>query len=288
MCVVNFGRFQCSGSAEPPHWNLPKFESPPYTSYMHTSLVLELQRLLENEIAAEDTPLPYLAKWHPGGSYHVYNRAVPLNRVFIDEEDLARFREKLRRLEPYASIYALGTAANHFHLHIRLFSLQQIVQNLLGLDKRSKLEENFLAGSVGFQKLVGAAFGRCFLAYAKSFNLRYDREGDLFNSTVRRRRVRNDLISRRLICYIHCQEIKHGLGNFVGGLGLKTTFQEFVDGNDNFVDIAAVFERFGSRKEFIERHKHYAHNRRAALARFNEHRFFGFTKQIGKPVWSLY
>ena len=38
----------------------------------------------------------YFAPWVPGASYHVYNRAVPLNRLFCTAYNITKFRAVLR------------------------------------------------------------------------------------------------------------------------------------------------------------------------------------------------
>lgn len=233
------------------------------------------------------------AKWIPGASYHVYNRAVALNRLFVVEGDHRLFRKKLKRLKPYVEIYALACVGTHFHMHVRVRSDAEIRERLGRLRKLLKVQRGYLEGSVNFQRLIGDAFGRSFQAYARAFNLKYDREGDLFNQTVRRLRVRDDLLSRKLCAYIHCQDIKHGLGERVSGLGLKTSFEELWRGKSSFIDVEAVLARFGGKAAFIEYHQAYSQQRRAALKRFNEDRFFQYDQTHGgrrsknHPIWLL-
>ena len=51
----------------------------------------------------------YYPPWHPGAAYHIYNRAVSLNRLFAVERDVAKFRRCLKeRMTPFLEIYALA------------------------------------------------------------------------------------------------------------------------------------------------------------------------------------
>jgi len=232
------------------------------------------------------------AKWIPGASYHVYNRAVALNKLFVVKRDFEIFRRKLERLKPYAEIYALACVGTHFHMHVRIRTDAEIRLRLLTLPKLLNVQRSYLEGKATYQRLVGDAFGRSFQAYARAFNLKYQREGDLFNQTVRRLRVRDDLLSRRLCAYIHCQDIKHGLGERVSGLGLKTSFEEIWRGNSSFIDVEAVLTRFGGLAAFVDYHRSYSQKRRAALKRFREERFFQYDlknrNHSGEvPVWLL-
>ena len=232
----------------------------------------------------------YYAPWYPGGSYHVYNRAVSLNRLFVVEKDVLRFRDSLRdKLRPFFEIYALACVGSHFHLHGRVRSLAKIERYLRGLPASQllSLQRRYLAGEVGFQRLVGDAFARAFHGYARAFNRRHGRSGGLFNQTVRRLCVRDDLISRRLIAYLHCNEVKHGVGRRVMGLGYRTTFEEIARGQTFFCEATAVLERFGGRAAFVAYHRAYKARRLAALRRFDEQRFFGYERRAPACAWAL-
>ena len=239
---------------------------------------------------------PYLALWVPGGSYHVYSRAVNGNLLFVDARDVRKFREKLRRLLPFCELFALACVGNHFHLHLRVRREDEIRARLLARQHRAVLgrrQRRWLAGDLSFQELLGDAFARTLHAYTKAFNLRHGREGDLFNHTVRRRRVRGDLLSRRLVCYIHAQWVKHARGNGkVYGQGASSSFAELIgEGRPSHLfAAAAVLARFGGRAAFIEQHRAYVARRRGALRRFGEARFFGCETpraRAGRPVWLM-
>ncbi len=234
----------------------------------------------------EDT---YRARWAPGASYHVYNRAIPLHLLFVDDAARAKFLAKLKRLHPVCIIYAYALMGTHFHLHLRIRAEEDIRQRLLRLYRPLKLQQAWLEGRINFQKLVGDAFARSFHAYVKHYNTKNNRTGVLFDGTVRRLRVRDDLTSRSLCAYLHSQFIKHQLGTKVGGHGIATSFSAFEAGKSNFVDVEAVLERFGGEQAFMSYHRTYAAKRRAALERFNEKRFFGYTPPNQQlPPWALY
>ena len=219
----------------------------------------------------------YRAPWLPGASYHVYNRAVPLNRMFVHERDWEVFLAKLHRLLPVFELYAYALVGSHFHLHVRMRMLDEIMVRLAALSRPSKLQRDFILGRVGFQKLVGDALSRAFHGYTNYFNLKHERTGELFNETVRRLRVRDDLLSRRLCGYLHAQFIKHGLDDKIMGHGISTSFDALLgDEPSTLLNRSAVLERFGGRDAFIAFHRDYAARRRAALRRFDERRFFGY------------
>ena len=232
----------------------------------------------------------YYAPWHPGASYHVYNRAVSLNRLFVVEADVHKFRDNLKeKLRPFFEIYALACVGSHFHLHGRVRTLDAIERYLRALPRGELLlrQRRYLDGEVGFQELIGDVFARTFNGYAKAFNLRHGRTGGLFNQTVRRLRVRDDLLSRRLVAYLHCNEVKHGVGLQVQGLGYRTTFAEICRGQTFFCDAAAVLERFGGAAAFEAYHRAYKARRLAALRRFDERRFFGYERREATCAWAL-
>jgi len=103
---------------------------------------------------------------------------------------------------------------------------------------------------------------------------------------VRRLRVREDLISRSLIAYIHCNEVKHKVGNRVVGLGLRTSYAELASGRSTLCDTDAVLARFGGREAFAHYHRQYKHRRLAVLHRYDEERAFGYTKPRPREAWA--
>ena len=164
---------------------------------------------------------PYFAAWAPGGSYHVYNRAVALNRMFCNWYNVSKFRAVLReRVCPFFAVYSLSLVGNHYHLHGRVRSVGEIEAYLRSGVRLSAWQRKYLGGEASFQQLVGDAFARAFQGYSRSFNIQQGRAGTLMDQTMRRIRVRGDLLSRTLCAYHHFNPHKHGQWRGAGGRGL--------------------------------------------------------------------
>ena len=230
----------------------------------------------------------YFAPWEPGGSYHVYNRAVALNRLFCTGYNIEKFRDVLRqKLKPYFAIYSVSCVGNHFHIHGRVRTISEIDTYLRGLRKPLGRQRRYLRGEVSFRELVGDGFARAFQAYARSFNIEQKRTGSLMDQTVRRIRVRGDLLSRSLCAYHHFNAFKHGLWRDQRGLGDVTTYAEIARGESDLVDLAAVYLRFGGREEFVAYHERYFENRRESVLAFDEQRYFGYDKYPERYGYAL-
>ena len=234
------------------------------------------------------------APWEPGATYHVYNRAVALNLLYVDQQDHRKFRDKMIRLRPYCEIYAYICCGNHFHMHLRIRSEAAIRQRLERLPELLKAQQKYLEGRIGFQRLVGDAFARTVQAYARAFNLRHGRSGDLFNKTVKRIAVTDRLLSRRLVAYIHCNAFKHQIADTVFGLGVQSSFGDILRGESYLIAVDAVLERFGGMDTFVAYHREFKERWAKVLNRFNEERYFAY-KKVGlelhrgkvRPPWLL-
>ena len=224
----------------------------------------------------------YFARWVPGGAYHVYNRAVYKNRLFLTNSDHFKFVEYLRRYTPhFCSVYAYSFVINHFHLAVRLHSEELIREKLLARKKLLAAEKNYLAGEITFNQLIGNYWGNLFKSYAKSFNLRHDRYGTLFDQTVRRIRVRGDVISRRLVMYIHTNEVKHRINDSFTECKVRSSYSAYVGGvHAPWIDTSAVVERFGGPEQFVRKHAGYTRKYGKAFEGFNERDYFGY----GQPL----
>ena len=236
------------------------------------------------------TSADYLAPWVPGASYHIYNRAVTLNRLFVNWRNVAKFREVIAlKLRPFFYLYCLSCVGNHFHMHAQLRSLEAIEGHLLRLRGKALLsrQRRYLAGEVELQELIGDAFARTFNAYATHFNIVHEREGGLFNRTVRRLRVREDKLSRRLCGYAHFNAHKHGL--YRGHLGLRelSTYAEVANGTSALIDLERVYARFGGQAGFVDFHATYLGSHRRVDLDVDEDTCLGYVEYPERFAYEL-
>lgn len=130
--------------------------------------------------------------------YHIYNRGVNRENIFLAGRDYARFLVLLEvHLLPVADVYAYNLLRNHFHLAVRV---------------KSGLEISALRGAQSGRALVPSVqFSNFFNAYAKYFNARYGRTGSLFQHPFGRKPVMGEEYFQNLIVYIHRNPQLHGL-----------------------------------------------------------------------------
>ena len=115
----------------------------------------------------------------PGHYYHIYNKAVADNLLFIEEKNYHFFLSKVKKyLSRTATILAYCLMPNHYHLVVQL--------------KTSELPESM-------HKLA--------LSYAVSFNNTYQRKGHLFLGPYQRKRVNDLLYLLHLSRYIHLNPV---------------------------------------------------------------------------------
>lgn len=225
----------------------------------------------------------YFATWVPGGSYHVYNSAVYRNVLFQTNSDHYKFRDRLRDMvTKFADVYAFAFVKNHFHCHLRIHDLQRTMQRLDAAKKLTAKEKSFLSGEATFNQLIGSYFANVFKSYAQSFNLRHHRRGTLFDQTVRRIRVTGDLTSRRLIMYIHSNEMKHHMGNSYTDVDIRSSFWHYqrIGEMESWLDTQTVIKRFGSLETFFQRHERYVKKYGKNLPHFDEEKYFGYGGKV--------
>ena len=89
--------------------------------------------------------------------YHIYNRANGHENLFIEEQNYAFFLDKyFKHISPIAATYSYCLMPNHFHLMIKIKSVEEIKDNI-GLKTFDKYET--------FGKLISKQFSNLFSSY---------------------------------------------------------------------------------------------------------------------------
>ena len=220
----------------------------------------------------------YEAVWVAGGVFHVFNSAVALNRLFVAPAHYRYFVELLlARVTPFAEVFAYALLPNHLHLALRLRSEGELRRRIEAKSrgKRFVNERRWLAGQLPYHRLIGDYWATFFAMYASYYNPLVGRRGTLFDQTVRRIRVRADLLSRRLIMYIHTNEVKHGLLGAYDRSGLRTSFAYYGrERDDHWLARGAVLERFGGQEAFYRAHEDYVRKYGRYVSAFDERLYF--------------
>jgi putative transposase len=127
----------------------------------------------------------------PGGFYHILDRGVNRENIFLEERNYAYFLNLyIHHISPVADTYAYCLLRNHFHLLVRINT-----------------------GAAIKTASVSKAFNNFLTAYAKAINKAYGRTGALFQHHFGRIPIHSDRYFNALVRYIHHNPCKHGFVN---------------------------------------------------------------------------
>jgi len=142
----------------------------------------------ERETMQKITPLEY------GQYYHIYNRGINGENIFIEERNYVYFLKLYAKyIEPIADTFAYCLLRNHFHLLVWI-----------------RDEETCRVSETRQVLNPSQQFSNLFNSYAKSINKAYQRTGSLFQRPFGRVLVTSDQYFVCLVHYIHFNPQKHG------------------------------------------------------------------------------
>ena len=155
--------------------------------------------------------------------YHIYNRGVNGENIFIEERNYDHFLKLYEKhLEPITDLFAYCMLRNHFHVAVRVKSKNEIFETLrvssvnnhnvgqgsLSDNEASRARKPLGSDSLG-SKYVSDQFSNYFNAYAKAINKAYARTGSLFQHPFGRVPITSDRQFWNVIAYIHQNPQKH-------------------------------------------------------------------------------
>lgn len=177
-----------------------------------------------------------------GETYHILNRAIGNESLFISDDDYFYFLQKLDRfLLPWIDVFAYCLIPNHFHLLVTIKEIDKIPEKLLRLDKKEP------------EKLLLQAFSNFFNSYSKSYNKIHERKGRLLLYPFKRILVDDDDYLIYLINYIHRNPIHHGItDNYL--TWKYSSYKAFLTNRPTKVKREYVLTLFGSKDEFVSFH----------------------------------
>ncbi len=140
----------------------------------------------------QNEPLTY------GCFYHIYNHAVGNRDLFRDADNYEYFLSLYDQyISPIAETYAWVLMPNHFHLLVRIKSVEEYL-HLTGFENLSGV------------KPLHQHFSNFFNAYIKAHNKYYQTHGTLFERPFKRKLIDSDEYLRQTILYIHNNPVHHG------------------------------------------------------------------------------
>ena len=165
--------------------------------------------------------------------YHIYNRGTNGENIFIQERNFLYFLNLYAKyIEPITDTYAYCLLRNHFHILVRIKSVEEMLIFFYSNQKLNKpnkmtppatdqagrptsqiMDESFHNPPPNpFGPLYPSKqFSNFFNAYAKAINAKYGRTGSLFQHPFGRIQVLYRKQFYRVVTYIHQNPQKHGL-----------------------------------------------------------------------------
>ncbi len=170
-----------------------------------------------------------LTKFESGKYYHVWTHAIGKENLFREKENYYFFLKKYEiHISPIAKTFAYCLMPNHFHFMIQI------------------QEESLKEPSQSFSNLLNS--------YAQAFNKMYNRKGNLFNSNIKRREIKEDAYFSRCITYIHQNPTHHG---FIKDFEKWefSSWNAFMSSKPTKIEKNAVLEWFGGLTGFQKDHQ---------------------------------
>ncbi len=142
-----------------------------------------------------------------GHYYHIYHRGNNSEIIFREERNYRFFLNRYAKyIEPVAFTYAYCLLSNHFHVAVRMKTIEEQQAWWLAhqTSEVSETSEVFNPLDPSWQ------FGKLFNSYTRAYNRTYRRSGSLFEGRFKRKEVMALSYFLNLIAYIHRNPIRHG------------------------------------------------------------------------------
>jgi len=199
--------------------------------------------------------------------YHIYNRGVNGENIFIEERNYDHFLKLYEKhLEPITDLFAYCMLRNHFHVAVRVKSKNEIFETLrvssvnnhnvgqgsLSDKEASRARKPLGSDSLG-SKYVSDQFSNYFNAYAKAINKAYARTGSLFQHPFGRVPITSDRQFWNVIAYIHQNPQKH---KFVKDFRdwKYSSYGIILSDKKTSVNRSEVLKWFGNKEQYLQLH----------------------------------
>jgi putative transposase len=189
----------------------------------------------------------YKAILSPGEYFHVCNRAVGNDKLFINDEDYLYFLKLfIKYITPVADVFSYSLLPNHFHLFLRFFERKQVFARMEQLEYAHNNEE-------AIPKFLLQQFSNFFNAYVKVFNYKQDRKGKLFMEPFCRKSIDTMQYYTKIIHYVHVNVLHHGVCKTLEQWPYSS-YLPIIKGNVPWLKSDEVIKWFGNVEEFIRFH----------------------------------
>ncbi len=155
----------------------------------------------------------YWQKFEEDNFYHIYNRGINSENIFLSDNNYTFFLKKWKELlHNYVKMGAYCLMPNHFHFLVQIRPATEKVKGYIKKEKTSKSIQ-FLRGDINYNDFLEDQFKRLFSSYVLAFNKQQNRKGSLFQKRFKRVTIKDDLKLLSMLAYIHYNPIQHKFSN---------------------------------------------------------------------------
>ncbi|WP_394996401.1 transposase [Emticicia sp.] len=158
----------------------------------------------------------YYTPLEPNCYYHVYNRTVGKQDLFLNQGNYEFFLRKYDEyLSNYIDTYAFCSLNNHFHLLIFVKPWESILEKFRKLEE-AKLDLTTFENLSNLEDkkpsdIISHQFQKFFQSYSMAFNKQHGRVGTLFQTPFKRSWIDNNEYLKYMVYYIHSNPLKHSV-----------------------------------------------------------------------------
>ena len=167
-------------------------------------------------------------KFEPYNYYHIYNKAVLNNRLFITDENYQFFLHQFfKYMKNELELFAYCLLPNHFHFLIKTKDVDS--------------------------KRISEQYRKFAISYSHSFNIVNNRKGTLFERPTQKKIITSDEYLVSTIYYIHSNPEHHNICHDFRKYKWSS-YQEVTNGKNKFINLSGLLELFNDLDYFIEFH----------------------------------
>lgn len=197
-----------------------------------------------------------MKKLYPNQYYHILNKANGNDVLFKEEENYFFFLEKYKKhVHPVVETLAYALLGNHFHLVVRVRSVEIIERTLTGFETLSELEQ---------ARKLSQQFSHCFNAYTQAYNKKYSRSGGLFQRPFKRQLIDSNAYLQKAIVYVHTNPVHHGFCSRITDWSF-TSYESILSVKPTLLARKTVLMVFEGRQNFTQYHKDFEERKRYEL-----------------------
>jgi putative transposase len=187
----------------------------------------------------------YLPVLEPETTYHIYNHANGLERIFFEDRHYHFFlKQYTLYITPICETFSYCLMPNHFHLLVRIRPQKELERFFDGLQLlRKKTRTAPLA------KLLTQQFSNLFNSYTQSVNKDIGRMGSIFMKNYRRLTVSDQNYLLNLVRYIHRNPLEAGISKDLASYKYSS-YKHILRDDNPAIDSKKVLGWFDSARNF--------------------------------------